>query len=73
MFSVMIEQEGYKIATPDAIETPALVVFEAVVDHNIAAMTEEAGRAERIMPHVKTHKSDAVVRKQLEAGVAGFK
>lgn len=73
MFSVMIEQEGYKIATPDAIETPALVVFEAVVDHNVAAMTEEAGRAERIMPHVKTHKSDAVVRKQLEAGVAGFK
>lgn len=70
---MMIEQDGYLIADPDGIQTPAMVVFEAVVDHNIVAMAEEAGGAQDLMPHVKTHKSDAITRKQLESGVAGFK
>ena len=69
----MIEYGGYRIADPDAIETPAMVVFEAAVDHNIAAMCERAGGAQNLMVHVKTHKSDAVIRKQIEAGVFGFK
>ena len=50
-----------------------MVLFEAMVDHNIAAMAEEAGGAARLMPHVKTHKSQAVAGKQLESGVSGFK
>ena len=69
----MIDTNVYRISDPDGIETPAMVLFEAMVDHNIAAMAEEAGGASRLMPHVKTHKSQAVAGKQLESGVSGFK
>jgi D-serine deaminase-like pyridoxal phosphate-dependent protein len=69
----MIEYGDYRIADPDSLETPAMVVFESALDHNIAAMCERAGGAQNLMVHVKTHKSDAVTRKQIDAGVFGFK
>ena len=69
----MIEYGDYRIADPDSLETPAMVVFESALDHNIATMCERAGGAQNLMVHVKTHKSDAVTRKQIDAGVCGFK
>lgn len=69
----MIEYEGYKIADPDALQTPAMVVFEDVLKQNLEATFELAGGPQNLMPHVKTHKSAQVVRRQIEAGVAGFK
>ena len=69
----MIAFEEYKLAEPDGIETPALLVFDHLIDHNIATLGEAAGGSGRLMPHVKTHKSEAVARRQLDAGVAGFK
>ena len=69
----MIEHDPYSIADPDAIETPAMVVFEAQVNANIAALCELVGGGANLMAHVKTHKSEAIVRKQLAAGICGFK
>lgn len=69
----MIEYAGYKVADPDALETPAMLVFESLVDHNISALCELAGGGQNLMVHVKTHKSAAITRKKLEAGIAGFK
>lgn len=69
----MIEHDPYFIADPDAIETPAMVVFEAQVNANIAALCELVGGGANLMAHVKTHKSEAIVRKQLAAGISGFK
>ena len=69
----MIEHEPYRIADPDGLETPAMVVFEDLVDQNLAALCEQVGGAANLMMHVKTHKAEAIVRKQLAAGVAGFK
>ncbi len=69
----MIEQDPYRIADPDGLETPAMVVFEDLVDHNIAALCEQVGGAANLMVHVKTHKSEAIARKQLAAGISGFK
>ena len=69
----MIEYEGYKVADPDALETPAMVVFEDHLKHNLATAFELAGGPQNLMPHVKTHKSAQVVRRQIEQGVAGFK
>jgi D-serine deaminase-like pyridoxal phosphate-dependent protein len=69
----MIEQDPYRIADPDGLETPAMVVFEEMVDHNIAALCELVGGAANLMVHVKTHKSEAIARKQLDAGISGFK
>jgi len=69
----MIEMAGYKVADPDSIETPAMIVFEERVDENIRVLCDLVGGSENVFAHVKTHKSEDVTRKQVEAGVAGFK
>jgi D-threonine aldolase len=69
----MIEYAGYRVADPDALETPAMLVFDDQLAHNISSVGELVGGGENLMVHVKTHKSAAVVRRQLEAGIAGFK
>jgi D-serine deaminase-like pyridoxal phosphate-dependent protein len=69
----MIEMGQYKVADPDALETPAMLVYEEVVDHNIRVLCDLVGGGENLMVHVKTHKAEAVARKQVEAGIAGFK
>lgn len=55
------------------LPTPSLVIDEARLDRNIAAMaafTATAGLALR--PHVKTHKSVEIARRQRAAGAAGI-
>ncbi len=69
----MIEFDGYKVADPDALETPAMLVHDSRLGHNIAAVCELAGGGANLLVHVKTHKAAAVVQRQLEAGVAGCK
>ena len=69
----MMELAGYKVADPDSLETPAMVLFEDVVDFNIRTMCEMAGGADNLMVHVKTHKSAAITRKKVAAGIAGLK
>ena len=69
----MIEIGEYKVAEPDGIETPAMLVFADQLDHNIKAVGELAGGSEHLFVHVKTHKSIDVTLKQLASGVAGFK
>lgn len=68
----MISNDGYCILDPDAIETPAMVVFEQQVDANIRELCKLAG-AENLAPHVKTTKSIDVIRKQVAAGILTFK
>ena len=58
---------------PDDVETPALVVDLEIVRANIARMQWHADAAGvRLRPHVKTHKSLALGRMQLEAGAHGI-
>ncbi|MSR82540.1 MAG: D-TA family PLP-dependent enzyme [Candidatus Latescibacteria bacterium] len=69
----MIEYAGYKVGEPDSIETPAMLIFEEQVTHNLRLQCELAGGGQHLMVHFKTHKSAAIASKQLEAGIAGFK
>jgi len=69
----MIEYAGYMVGEPESIETPAMLIFNEEVDHNLRLQAELAGGAERLMVHFKTHKCAAIARRQVEAGVAGFK
>lgn len=68
----MISHGDYKLKDPDALQTPAMIVFEDMLDSNIRALTELIGAA-NACPHVKTHKSAAVLRKQIAAGITSFK
>lgn len=70
---LMIEMGGYKVADPDSIETPAMLVFQDKVDENIQVLSDIAGGCGNIFAHVKTHKSEDITRKQVEVGIAGFK
>jgi D-serine deaminase-like pyridoxal phosphate-dependent protein len=58
---------------PADLATPCLVVDLDVVDRNIERLAAGArDRSVALRPHVKTHKSVALARMQLEAGAAGI-
>jgi len=69
----MITCHNYSVADPDALETPAMLLFQDVMEKNIRSVCELVGGGENLIAHVKTHKSEAVARKQVELGIAGFK
>jgi D-serine deaminase-like pyridoxal phosphate-dependent protein len=55
------------------LDTPAILVDLAILDANIARMQDLADREGFVMrPHVKSHKSLAIARRQLDAGAAGL-
>ena len=53
----------------DALLSPSLVVFTERVDRNLAAMIAMAGGADRLRPHMKTHKMPAMIERLERAGV----
>ena len=69
----MITFQNYCVADPDVLETPAMLLFKDILDHNIQSVCEMVGGGQNLIAHVKTHKSEAVVRKQIEFGIDGFK
>jgi D-serine deaminase-like pyridoxal phosphate-dependent protein len=68
----------YAIANAEEVDSPALLVYPPRIVENIRRMIAIAGGgvangAERLRPHVKTHKMSEVVRLQLAAGIRRFK
>jgi D-serine deaminase-like pyridoxal phosphate-dependent protein len=56
-----------------AVETPMPVVELSVVERNVRRLQEACDRAGVAnWPHIKTHKSVAMARLQIEAGAAGI-
>ena len=53
--------------------SPSLVVFEELLDNNIAEMLRIAGGPERLRPHCKTHKLAEVTRRLLDVGITKHK
>jgi len=53
------------------LQTPALVVDPAALDHNLAVMAA-ARPGPRLRPHVKAHKTTALAARQAAAGHHGF-
>lgn len=58
---------------PGTLETPCLVIDEAAALHNLDRTAAAAGGAERLIPHLKTHRAPWVVRMLVERGVGAFK
>jgi D-serine deaminase-like pyridoxal phosphate-dependent protein len=63
----------YQIENIDELDTPALVVYPERVKQNIARAIGMVGDPARLRPHVKTHKSPAVTRLMMDAGIRRFK
>lgn len=68
-----LEIGGYRLNRPEELETPAFLVYEDKVRHNIREVLRVCGSPERIVPHAKTHKSAEVLKLQIEAGMTSFK
>src|SRR4051812_2920305 len=63
----------YHLSNVAEIPSPALVFFPDIIRGNIRAVIKQAGSADRLRPHVKTHKTAEVVQMQLLAGVTKHK
>ncbi len=55
------------------IPSPALLIDLAAVDENLRRMVNIAGSAERLRPHVKTHKLPQLIERQLRLGIVKYK
>ena len=68
-----LDPKSYAIENVDEIDSPTLLVYEERLDENLRRMVAAAGDAQRLCPHVKTHKLPQVITRQLELGVRKFK
>jgi len=60
-------------AKKDELDTPCLLVDLDVMEGNIRKMAEDfRGMPAKLRPHVKTHKTPIIARKQLDAGAIGI-
>jgi D-threonine aldolase len=59
----------YELENVAEIDSPALIVYPDRIAENLRRMIAIAGSADRLRPHVKTHKMSAIVRMQIEMGV----
>ena len=58
---------------PQELDSPALLIYPDIVLENIRLAIDMVGTADRLRPHVKTHKSPEVTQLLLAAGVKQFK
>ena len=63
----------FKVANVEDVPSPALLVFPDRVEENIRRMIAIAGGAQRLRPHMKTHKMPEVIRLQMAQGITKFK
>lgn len=63
----------YCLAHPEAIATPALLIYENILDDNIEAMKKVVGRPDRWRPHVKTSKLLYTMQRLVHHGVTNLK
>lgn len=64
---------GLEKAWIETLMSPALIINEAHVRHNVETMIKKVGGADRWRPHLKTTKMKWVWKILLEAGVRNFK
>ena len=65
--------QWYKADNVAEISSPALLVYPDRIGNNIRKMLEIAGDADRLRPHVKTHKMQEVIKLQIGHGISKFK
>ena len=64
----------FELSNRDAVDSPSLLVDVDRVTANVAKMVAMVdGDADRLRPHVKTHKMPDVIGLQIDAGITRFK
>lgn len=68
-----LDPAAYALTNADEIDSPTLLIYEERLDENLRRMVAQAGGAENLCPHVKTHKLPQVITRQIALGVHKFK
>lgn len=63
----------YEVKGTEEVITPALIYYIDRIRENIKRALQIAGSGERLWPHVKSHKSEDMVKLQMEYGITKFK
>jgi D-serine deaminase-like pyridoxal phosphate-dependent protein len=63
----------HNIINIEKIDSPALIVFPAIVEKNINEMVRMVGDVNRLRPHIKTHKTSEGIKMMQAAGINKFK
>ena len=69
----MSAQPWFHVENESEIASPALLLYRERIEHNLQAMLRIAGGPERLRPHVKTHKLQPLVERQIALGITRFK
>lgn len=64
---------SYHFENEDKIPSPALIYYKDEIEKNTVEAIAIAGGAERMWPHVKTHKMAELIKMQLGMGIHRFK
>ena len=68
-----MNKPDYRFAGQEEVISPQLVYYPRIIRDNLRKMIHLAGGTERLWPHLKTHKMEAVLRIHLEMGFTRFK
>ena len=69
MLTVTWKGRPYALNDPEALLSPSLLIFRALVRHNLDSMIAMARGTERLRPHMKTHKMAELVRLTESMGI----
>lgn len=69
----MPDAKRYTVREAHRICSPAFLVYRDLAEENTRTCIREAGGAERLWPHLKTHKMAEMVRMQMKMGIRRFK
>ncbi len=62
----------YVLENPDSVASPALLIYPDRIAQNLDEAVRWAG-ADKLRPHVKTHKMPQIIEMKLKAGITKFK
>jgi D-serine deaminase-like pyridoxal phosphate-dependent protein len=65
--------DWFAVQNAGDIPSPALLLYPERIRENIRRMIHIAGGAQRLRPHIKTHKLAPIVQMHLEQGITKFK
>ena len=69
----MLTDAPYRLKNEAEIASPALIYYPDMIRENTRLTIEMAGGADRLWPHVKSHKTAELIQMQIEMGITRFK
>ena len=64
---------NYHFSGEEETDSPSLIYYKDIIEENIKKIINIAGGAQRLWPHVKSHKTTGFIRMQIESGINRFK